>query len=64
MRRPMDPRDELRMSLTRRHFLGRSSAGLGTVALASLLDDRLFAREPSSGAGIPGFPDLAPEPGG
>jgi hypothetical protein len=56
----MDPRHDLRLLLTRRHFLGRSSAGLGTVALASLLDDRLFARESASGAGIGGFPNFAP----
>jgi hypothetical protein len=29
--------------LTRRHFLGRASTGIGVVALASLLDERLFA---------------------
>jgi hypothetical protein len=29
--------------LTRRHFLGRTSTGIGVVALASLLDERLFA---------------------
>ena len=56
----MDPRDDLRLTLTRRHFLGRSGVGLGSLALASLLDERLFAREPDSGAGVPGFPDLAP----
>lgn len=29
--------------MTRRHFFGRSAAGIGTVALASLLNERLFA---------------------
>jgi uncharacterized protein (DUF1501 family) len=29
--------------LTRRHFFGRSAAGIGTVALASLLNESLFA---------------------
>ncbi|WZO99913.1 DUF1501 domain-containing protein [Isosphaeraceae bacterium EP7] len=33
----MDPRDELSRSITRRTLLGRSTAGLGTMALASLL---------------------------
>jgi hypothetical protein len=55
----MDPRRELGLLLTRRHFLGRTSAGIGSVALASLLDDQVFAQEPASGAGIPGYPDLA-----
>jgi hypothetical protein len=56
----MEPRDDLVLSQTRRHFLGRTSAGLGSVALASLLDQRLFARDPAAGAGVTGFPDLAP----
>jgi Protein of unknown function (DUF1501) len=30
---------------TRRHFFGRAAAGIGTAALASLLNDRLFAAE-------------------
>ena len=39
----MDPIvDDLALTLTRRHFLGRA-AGLGSAALASLLDDELLA---------------------
>src|SRR6267142_4097804 len=34
---------ELKKRMTRRHFFGRTSAGLGTIALASLLNDNLFA---------------------
>lgn len=34
---------ELARVMTRRHFFGRTSLGLGTIALASLLDDKLFA---------------------
>ncbi len=34
---------ELAKVMTRRHFFGRTSLGLGTVALASLLNDKLFA---------------------
>ncbi len=30
-------------AISRRHFLGRTAAGIGTVALASLLNPRLFA---------------------
>jgi hypothetical protein len=33
--------------LSRRHFLGRSSIGVGSAALASLLDPRLLAADPS-----------------
>jgi hypothetical protein len=39
----IDP--ELSRLLTRRHFFGRSAAGIGTVALASLLNERLFAAD-------------------
>ena len=35
-------------SLTRRHFLRDCGGGLGTVALASLLNDKLFAAEPEA----------------
>jgi hypothetical protein len=42
-----------RMSLTRRTFLGRASAGLGSLALASLLDPRLRAQMPANGVHFP-----------
>ena len=42
------------MMQTRRQFLGRTSAGIGSVALASLLNPRLFA-------GLVGFPNFAPK---
>jgi hypothetical protein len=45
---------------TRRQFLGRAGTGLGTIALASLLDERLFAGATSSGAAVEGFPNFAP----
>jgi Protein of unknown function (DUF1501) len=38
----MDPIRNHADLLTRRYFLGRSAAGIGTVALASLLNDRLL----------------------
>ena len=43
------PHDYLRL-LTRRQFFGRTAAGLGTAALASLLNERLLAgeREPAT----------------
>jgi len=47
----------------RRAFLSRTSLGLGSLALASLLDERLFA-EVSTPAnphgGLPGFPNFRP----
>ncbi|HMF11846.1 MAG TPA: DUF1501 domain-containing protein, partial [Gemmataceae bacterium] len=41
----MDPNREYGKLLTRRQFFGRSAAGIGTAALASLLNERLFAAE-------------------
>jgi hypothetical protein len=34
------------LQVTRRHFLGRAATGIGTIALASLLNERLLADEP------------------
>lgn len=42
---------------TRRHFLGRGALGLGTAALASLLNPALQAGKPAA-AGLPGQPSL------
>src|SRR5579862_1379268 len=41
----MNPHHKLSRLLTRRHFFGRAVGGLGTVALASVLNDRLFAAD-------------------
>src|SRR5262245_23929521 len=41
----MDPRHEYALRETRRYFFGRCAAGIGTAALASLLNPRLFAEE-------------------
>ncbi len=47
----MDPRLENALLLTRRQVLGRAAWGIGTTALASLLDPRLLAAEgPALGA--------------
>jgi hypothetical protein len=71
----MDPRDERRRLLTRRAFLRGGSLGLGGLALASLLEPRLFAGPLAGGGGpgapgvgaagagrtgLPGFPNYAP----
>src|SRR5467141_626063 len=49
--------------LSRRHFLNRAGLGLGAVALASLLNDKLFAAQsktvPAAG-GLPGLPHFVP----
>ena len=65
----MDPYIERDQHLTRRHFFGRASAGLGTIALASLLDRDLFAggsRWTSSrcGRGHRGVPQLRSQSAG
>ena len=39
----MDPIHEQSLRTTRRHFLGRTAKGIGSVALASLLNPSLFA---------------------
>lgn len=43
--------------LTRRAFLGRASMGLGSLALASLVEPRLFGTPP----GVSGFPNFPPK---
>jgi hypothetical protein len=54
----MDPRLEHQLLLTRRHFFGRTALGLGTAALAALLDrDRAAAAE----RGLPGLPHFPPK---
>ena len=42
----MNPDHELNCLLTRRHFFGRLATGIGAAALASVLNERLFAAEP------------------
>ena len=49
--------DETRNLQTRRAFLGRSSMGLGALALNSILQPRLFGAK----SGVPGFPSHAPK---
>ena len=59
----MDPQTERKLLLTRRHFFGLSSAGVGTAALATLLNEDLCASgsEQASHAGLPGLPHFAPK---
>ncbi len=61
----MDPRLDHRLLLTRRHFFGLGSAGIGTAALASVFSHNLGGAtelaSPSSGrGGLPGLPHFAP----
>jgi hypothetical protein len=55
--------DEYRLAMTRRHFFGLGSTGIGTAALASLLNPTLFAGamdvNPKTG-GLPGLPHFPP----
>ncbi len=63
-----DPRIENKLLLTRRHFFGKTSVGVGGAALASLLNQDLFggaANVPTADAaargGLPGLPHFAPK---
>ncbi|HYM11395.1 MAG TPA: DUF1501 domain-containing protein, partial [Bryobacterales bacterium] len=60
----MDSLLERRLLLTRRHFFGLSSAGIGVAALATLLNDDLLAAtatDASATGGLPGLPHFAPK---
>jgi hypothetical protein len=56
----MNPLCEHAALLTRRHFFSRASTGPGIVALASLLDDRLFAAPAASPPGTEATPHFKP----
>ena len=43
----MDPRIENRLLINRRHFFGRASVGIGSIALASLLGQEALAKRAS-----------------
>src|SRR3989442_2639871 len=44
----MQLQSDFKSILTRRHFFGRTAAGIGTTALAALLNERLFAADVES----------------
>jgi len=59
----MDPLRERSLLMTRRHFFGRSAAGIGTLALGSLLNPTLFSAmgaEPEGALPL-GKPHFAPK---
>ena len=59
---PLDPVCEYRREMTRRHFFNRSGVGLGTAALATLLnEDGRAAASDDSGIGLPELPHFAPK---
>src|SRR2546428_1522324 len=56
--------EECRLAMTRRHFFGLSSTGIGGAALASLLNPSLFAAGPETDpktGGLAGLPHFAPK---
>ncbi|MGY8672860.1 MAG: DUF1501 domain-containing protein [Verrucomicrobiia bacterium] len=55
----MNPLDQSLLDINRRHFFGRSAAGIGTAALASLMPGKLSAG--TGGSGIGGFPTHNPK---
>src|SRR4051794_6359759 len=59
----MTPENELKLSLTRRHFFGLASTGIGTAALASLMGPEAFGAtaDASANGGLPGLPHFAPK---
>ncbi|MFN0085062.1 MAG: DUF1501 domain-containing protein [Blastocatellia bacterium] len=57
----MDPRIEHQLTLTRRHFFSRFGLGIGTAALASLLNEGGFAQGGEAKGGLPGLPHFAPK---
>jgi uncharacterized protein (DUF1501 family) len=59
----MDPLRERQLLLTRRQLFGRTATGIGTAALASLLNPELFGASLTAGRGEPGVlpaPHFAP----
>jgi hypothetical protein len=57
----MDPFTLNQARVTRRQFFGRTAAGLGSVALASLFQNDALAKALPTMAGLPGFPHFAPK---
>jgi hypothetical protein len=56
----MDPIEERKLQLTRRHFFRRGATGIGLAALASLLNEDASASVNAGMPGLPGFPNFPP----
>lgn len=55
-------KNDMNLDITRRHFFGRSSTGLGTMALASLLNPNLLSGDQPANPAVAGkFPNFAPK---
>src|SRR6185436_13954877 len=57
----MNPLHDRQQLLTRRHFFGRMAAGIGTAALGSMLNPRLFAGETGAVAAALGKAHFQPK---
>ncbi|MCC6342697.1 MAG: DUF1501 domain-containing protein [Bryobacterales bacterium] len=57
----MNPREQGRLLLTRRHFFSKSSRSIGVAALASLLARDSDASTNSPTGGLPGLPHFPPK---
>jgi Protein of unknown function (DUF1501) len=57
----MHPYIEHQLQLTRRQFFGRTSIGIGTAALATLLGEDPCGAAKDKPAGLPGLPHFAPK---
>jgi hypothetical protein len=58
----MNPLIDRQLMVTRRQFFGRTSVGLGTAALAALLQEDLRgATQEKATGGLPGLPHFAPK---
>ena len=60
MSHPNDPVRERELILTRRQLFGKTTNGIGVMALASLLNPKLFADSSATG-GLPELPHFAPK---
>ncbi|HBE00619.1 MAG TPA: sulfatase, partial [Gemmatimonadetes bacterium] len=54
----MDPLREIVLAETRRQFFGKMAAGIGGLALSSLMADDVFGQMP---AGVPPLRQIAPK---
>lgn len=61
----MDPIEQWKASLTRRHFFGKTSTGIGVAALSSLLNaaplSATTTEPPAGNGGQPGIPHFPPK---
>ncbi|MCS7015194.1 MAG: DUF1501 domain-containing protein [Gemmatales bacterium] len=56
----MDPIREYALTMTRRHFFGKTGVSLGALVLATLMPEKFVAQESRGGNGVPGLPHFRP----